>query len=150
MAKKLEQLNIEGILATVIKPSFLEKLAKEAVKNLRARARLGLAVNVDGGPQGKFLPLAPSTVSKRKANPKLSPSTSPKRSNLTDTGQLLDSIEFRIVGQRIEIYLAGERNQKVAEYVSPARPFFHLSATEVSRLVDIVETAIDAYIQQRN
>lgn len=150
MAKPLKELKLEGILSTVVSDSFLKKLAEEAIKNLRTRARLGYAVAKDGGPQGKFKPLAPSTIKRRQYSSKLSDSTAPKRSNLTDSGKLLDSISYRIVGQRIEIFLEGERNQKVAEYVSPDRPFFHLSATEVSRLVDMIETAIDSYIQQRN
>lgn len=150
--KDLGELDISDLLDVVKTAAFLKKIAEAATQNLKTRVRLGYAVAQDSGPQGKFKPLADSTVSKRRKlkSPPLSENTTPKRSNLTQTGELIDSITYRISGNKIEIYLEGARNQKVAEYVTPARPFFHLSAIEVSRLVDIVDSALNTYLKQRN
>ena len=149
--KPLETLNIEDLVAVVKTTAFLKKIAETAVNNLKTRISLGYSVSTDYGPQNKFKPLAESTVKKRKRlkdRSLLSDRTTPKKSNLTETGKLVDSITYRVAGGKIEIFIEGER-EKLVEYLSPERPFFHLSETEVSRLVDIIDSALNTYLKQR-
>lgn len=76
----------------------------------------------------------------------LSELTSPKKSNLTRTGQLLDSIQVTNAGiATVSVGPKGGRddgltNQKVAEHVTEAgRPFNSLSKIETKRLHDEVK-----------
>jgi hypothetical protein len=151
--KPLDQLNLEHLVKNVVTSQLLQTLAERAVEMVRTRTRLGYGVSGEtfGGAQQKLEKLAKSTVDKRRRLSKqgrLSGQTTPARSNLTETGELLDSIQFRIRGPRVEVFIGGGRNQQVASYVSDARPFFTLSQSEVSRLADLIEQAISNYLQK--
>jgi hypothetical protein len=76
----------------------------------------------------------------------LHPGTSPKKSNLTRSGQLLDSEGVTKVGYgTVSVGPSGSRadgktNQEIAGYVSEGgRPFNHLSKVEIKRLQDSVK-----------
>lgn len=150
--KPLDQLNLEHLIENTVNSQLIQKLGELAIEQIRNRTRLGYGVAELGGPQQKLASLAKNTVVNRKAakqEGKLSGKTSPKKSNLTHTGELLDSIKFICNGRSLEVYIAGERNRKVAEFVADqGRPFFTLSKSEVSRLVDVIQQAIDTYIKK--
>ncbi|MFW7381483.1 MAG: hypothetical protein ACOH5I_21925 [Oligoflexus sp.] len=150
MSKDLSKLNLDHLIEKAITPAFLEKLATTAIEQIKRRARLGYSVASEGANQSKFDSLAESTKAKRKRlkkRGKLSSETSPSKSNLTESGQLLDSLEFRIKGKAVEVFIGGERNRKVSSYVSKARPWLNLSKAEMTMLLDLIEEAIDKQIK---
>ncbi len=84
----------------------------------------------------------------------LSQFTSPKKSNLTRSGQLLDSIAGKNPTTRtVHVGPTGQRddgktNQKIGEYVSDAgRPFNNLSEIELKRVSDYIRLAAKAAIR---
>jgi hypothetical protein len=147
LAKPLSSLNLEHIIRNTINDNLMRRLGQLAVDMVRQRTRLGYGVESFGGPQQKLKPLATGTVENRRRKT-LSGDTSPKKSNLTATGELLDSIEFRLSGGKIEVFITGARNQKITEYVSEERPFFALTKPQVSRLADLIEEAIRNYLRK--
>lgn len=124
----------------------LGKLADQAIKQIQIRTGRGYGVGRKEGAEGKFRELAPSTIGsrKRKGNKRT-------RSNLTDTGEMINSIKYRIVSGIIELFLSGTRNdgRKVeltndeladihqtqgAGKTKVKRPFFHISAKDLRKL----------------
>jgi hypothetical protein len=125
-------------------PAFRPHMQK-AANLIRIRTRLGSGVKSVGGTKQALKPLADSTKENRKRlkiQGKLSSLTSPGKSNLTMTGQMLESLKgdavsrgkgiIRLTGTRPE----GLSNEKLGEYVSEARPFMNLTKSELKEIVD--------------
>lgn len=151
MSKPLSELNASRFLTTLITDDFLEALGKLAADQVRTRTRLGYGVENAEQPQQKLKPLAQSTREKRqrlKQNGRLSDQTSPAKSNLTESGKLLDSISFKVSGTTVEVFINGKRNQAVTKYVSDARPFFNLSNTNIKVLAAFIEAELNKRIKK--
>lgn len=123
----------------------LEDVAKKTADDIRTRTRLGYGVNNTGDLKNKLKPLKNSTVKKRTIALKrgeLSPFTTPRRSNLTKTGQLLDALSGRAKNKGVEIILKKEKrtdtnvtnSEIVFHQEAHGRPFIHLSKPEITKL----------------
>lgn len=143
--------------ANIIKK--LEKSVKEAIdKNALVdvgrfardivvkRTRLGYGVTRDFGKKERLARLSPNYIKRRKMFAGLSENTRPTRSNLTFTGQMLDSIESNVKRGIIEIKptgrrLDGKRNEDIARYNEqggkgrPKRIFMRISQLEFKQIV---------------
>lgn len=149
--KPLASLNIEHLIKNVVNDRLMMQLAKLAVEMIRTRTRLGKGVPELGAAQQSLDKLETQTKTNRRNMKKrgtLSGQTTPAKSNLTATGEMLDSIKFVVEAGKIEVYIAGQRNRQVAEYVGEQRPFFTLSKAEVSRLADVIQLAINTYLKK--
>jgi len=82
---------------------------------IKRRSRLGFGVPEDFGPKVKFEPLAPSTIKARKKK-QLAAETSVNKSNLTETGQLLNDIVAKIKGRETIIGHTKDRNKKIGAF----------------------------------
>ena len=128
--------------------TFLKKLAADIANGIKTRTRLGKGVQFDGGKQEKLKPLKKSYIEQRGKDKKkgdLSPNTGVANSNLTRTGQLLDSIVSAIRGNNIikisfrERRDDGKKNIKIVDYQEDQnRPFFYLSKPEQRNIERIV------------
>ncbi len=144
----------------------MRKIGEQACAMIKLRTRLGSGVEGNGKDKAKLKPLTKSTIEQRKGNlafyvgpsgtpipykpdangakVKLHSDTSPSKSNLTRTGQLLDSEQVTSVGYgKVEVGPKGARydgkasNEQVGEWVSKAgRAYNYLSKVEVKRLQD--------------
>ncbi len=140
---------IKSVLPEITKASQMRKYGELAAGMIKLRTRLGSGVAYDGADKEKLKPLKPSTIERRKglkATGRLSGETSPRKSNLTATGQLLDSVQVTNAGiATVSVGPKGGRddgltNQKVAERVTAGgRPFNSLSKIETKRLHDEVK-----------
>lgn len=81
---------------------------------------------------------------------------SAKRSNLTYTGQLLDSIRVSVIGNnRVRVDIPdtkrddGLTNKKVAEYVGQARPFFNITEGEMRIIDKLIKTELKKFLQSK-
>lgn len=146
------------VLEDVSSPASMREIGDEAADRIRTRTRLGKGVDERGGDPFPLKALSPGYKEfrkKKKAGPgKLSQFTSPGKSNLTFTGQLLDSI--RVISQgaaSVVIALYGGRkgggtNKEVGGYVSEARPFLNLSKAELNGLARTIRQRIDASLKR--
>lgn len=128
----------------------MKRYATDLAGMIRVRTRLGYGCAVENGAKGKFQKLADSTVKAKKKSSKLNRSlTSPTKSNLTNTGVMLDSLTGRSTGDFSgEVYLKGKRNNDVASYHEegnpnlPQRPFMHIDTLTRKKLVDLIRRDI--------
>lgn len=82
-------------------------------------------------------------------NPKLSSDTSPKKSNLTQTGNMLDEgLGHIVLDNKIHIGMMDGENAKKAAFVSKKRPFLNLSKAEINQITKIIRTRIQAIFKQ--
>jgi len=124
-------------------------------ERLRMRARSGKTATYAGSNLTKLKPLSSSYIKFRTRNrSKLHKSTSPKKSNLTFSGQLLDSIKARIRGESVIIGPTGRRfgggtNERIAIYVQDqGRPFLYLGRRDISELVKIYDESLQDLIDR--
>jgi hypothetical protein len=131
--------------------SIAREMAHLALDLIRRRTRSGKGVKVDGGQASPLKRLSPRYIDYRRANSsKLSAFTSPGRSNLTFTGEMLNSMSvLKKSGGGYLIGFKGRRNERVAERVSNVRPFLNLSADEQERLAKALRRSFDRHMQQR-
>lgn len=152
------QREIEDAVKTTTGPRMMMRLGNEAIKRIQTRTRLGRGVAYGSGERPKSTPLKPLSEAyreyrtrvrkadgQRKKRISLSPLTSPGKSNLTFTGQMLSNIKLIEAKQGyFELGIVGERedgltNEEVAEFVAKGgREFFDLTEPEVEGLRAII------------
>jgi hypothetical protein len=126
----------------------MEAIGEAASEMVRVRTRLGYGVKKPNTKRERLKKLSEEYIETRKDFGALSEFTTPARSNLTRTGQLLESIAvLEVTEGNVEIGPQGARddnmtNEKLAEHVSVARPFISLSNLEVKKLVRFIEKNI--------
>lgn len=163
-------------------PKFLQKLGEMAAAMVKLRTRLGYGVSAKGAQKRKLKPLAQSTRDERAGKvrfftmngrtvpytpseaPRLHAHTSPGMSNLTRTGQLLDSIRpKKITKNSVTVGPSGDRgpdsthvkaipatNAEVGALVEKGgRPFNYLSKVEIKRAKDFIAKEMKRAIQTR-
>jgi hypothetical protein len=144
LAKKARQ--IERIIQE--NPSAFDFLLVDVPELIRKRTRLGKGVSTTGGPLEPLKKRKPNTrYEQLRKSANLSSETTPGRSNLTASGQLLESI----VGERsqasfrfffrdsrkpgIDGRSSSSTNSQIARgQREQGRPFFFLSKTEIGLL----------------
>lgn len=152
--KRIEQ----TVKKTFTKP-LLDKVGREAVKQIVKRTRLGKGARPITKKTYPLPGLADSTIDYRERyDYNLSPYTRPNRSNVTATGQLLNSIWYRTrfssTLREVELYFKENRSRelnggpakikhkKLAEYIEKnGRPFFYLADFELRKLRSIIADA---------
>lgn len=139
----------------ITKPENMRKYGEQAASMIKLRTRLGDGVDMPGGTKKKLKPLSKSYIEQRKSG-KLSAETSPGKSNLTRTGQLLDSMGVTSVSSDVvTVGPKGSRddgltNVEVAKHVTEnGRAFNNLSKTELKRIYDVIEKDIEAVIEKK-
>lgn len=136
-----------------------------AADQIVKRTRLGTGVRTDGGPEGKFIPLADSTYTTRKKKKReLSSKTRPKKSNLTFSGKMLDSIISKVKGSgKILIqfknarYDNGKSVNDVASYHDKLgasrskvlRPFFNLSIKDKKKVLTYIRKQVRILLKKK-
>ena len=125
-----------------------QSLGKEAVSLIKDRTRDGFGVNTKGGVKHSLKALSKAYIERRKRS-RLHADTSPAKSNLTFSGQLLNSLRSVVEGSQVLVYPQGNRRGKgpdnlaVAGYVEKAgRAFLNFSAKEIKALVKFYETTV--------
>lgn len=152
MAKSKAQLalkkimeRIQDVVDEIMSPKEMTALAAEALEIIIRRTRLGYGVPENYGRKEKFPALSEKYIERRKVSKNLSGQTSPKKSNLTNTGQFLDSIGIKNPRRgRINIAPDGTRddglkNSDLKVYLEDRhqRYFLYLSELEFNQLVRI-------------
>jgi len=136
-SKKLLEVSkkIEKDLEESVEKDALELMAD----TIRTRTRKGFGVSENNAPKEKLKPLSENYKKQRKRDKKLSSETSPSKSNLTRHNNLLKSI----TSDKEKVFIKGEEQQRIAEYVSVDRPFMNLSRPEVKRIIKFLTEEIN-------
>ena len=156
---------------------FIRELGIRTKVDIQRRIRLGYGVSRDGAGKVKLKSLSESYKLQRRnkltfwtrpdgtvvpvldtksnraylsANKiKLASSTSPAKSNLTRTGDMIKSMRVRSSKGKFTIYFSTADNVKKAEYVSKDRPFMFVTRQELRRLRKLVTVKAGKVLRAR-
>ena len=130
--------NLERAIDQAFSNQHLNELGRQIATQIRIRTRSGYSVKANGASQQRLQPLSPDYVETRffaRRVGLLAPTTTPRRSNLTFTGNMLDSIIYKVANRRITFGFSNPKAEETASEVqSRGRPFFNLSRTEINKL----------------
>lgn len=136
-------LNLVKVVEAIAEGQALRPLGEKIKDRIRIRTRLGKGVESTGAQQKPLKKLSPNYVTERKrlaAAGDLSDKTSPKTSNLTRTGQMLDELKSTTTDRQIVIDFQTERSKIIAGFHTtggpnlPKRRFLDLGAEDLKFL----------------
>lgn len=171
MAKDLPSLRkfFDRVEREVLTKQSNTELAKAAQDIIFKRVKSGFGVTndlSDAAIRRKLKPLSPGYIEQRRKRGVTGKFGSPGISNLTNTGQMLDSMTFKANNQGFRLEIPGTRrrtrrrtrrtrrrtrrtrrrdgetNKRVADFVRKDRPFFALTIPEVRILEKIVNDKV--------
>lgn len=162
---KNAKIGIQKMIAELLTKPYMEQVGNFAASMVKTRTQLGYSVDKPGAPKKKFAPLKPSTIKQRKKLKKgqaLNENTSPTKSNLTRTGQLLSSIGVEKVEDTVVTVSPrgtrndGYTNEEIAKFAADGdpkrdrakRPFVSLSDIEVKRLKERIRKDLQLKVQK--
>ena len=133
---------IQRLLKEAKSQKVIEPVAEEMIKLIVKRTRLGYGVKKELGTRQLLKKLSPRYVAARARSRRLSSTTAPRKSNLTFTGQMLESVSV-IKSQNGKIVIGptgyrddGKRNEKIAEHqANQGRTFMNLSQLEFNQIL---------------
>lgn len=134
---------VEKALDDLTNSKNLSSIANDLAFVIKRRTRLGYGVEKSGDNKEKLAALKTSTVASRKKKKKkgnLAQETSPTKSNLTESGQMLNSLQGRAINKMIEIGPTGDRNKKLTAYHQlgntkmAARKYLNLAKEDIKQL----------------
>lgn len=139
-------------------PSFMREVGNETIRLIYSRTKLGYGVRSQGAAREKLKPLSDTYINIRKRIQKsggLDPTTSPKKSNLTKSGQMLRSIKIKRANNgTVWIVPMGYRtdrksNEEIANKVSKDRPFMYLSNLEIEKIKRFAQNNFSSVFKNR-
>lgn len=138
-AKKFEQ-KMDDALDKALSKAVLEEAKDAIVNDIRKRVTLGFGVNKTGGGRVRLKKLSDSYVTARRRYLDLGKNAKPKKSNLHQTGQMIEEDLGGIVieagdKRNIIIGMNTDRSARVAAFVEKERPFLKLSGPEIKRII---------------
>ncbi len=149
---------IKKTVAQAVKRTELTTVARFTIDLIVKRTRLGYGVDKQFGVKSRLKPLSRNYVKYRERYPGLSPTTTPKRSNLSLTGQMLNSMDIiRASDGKITFGPTGSRtgsfltNLKVAEYQeNQGRVFNRISALEFNQVLRFYRKQFGDLLKKRD
>lgn len=149
---------VEKAVKESISPNVMRILGDFALNLIVKRSRLGYGVEENFGPRFKFDKLSPNYIKSRKKFRGLSSTTSPSKSNITRTGQLLLSMRVTEAKEgKFRIEPTGDRenepltNKRLAEILAKKnRTFNRLSQPEYQQLLRFYRRTFGDLLRKRN
>lgn len=135
---------LDKALDELVSPKVLKEIGQFEADLIKRRSRLGSGVPKDGGAKVKFTELAPSTVVSRRKK-KLASETTPKKSNLTESGQLLNDLVSKIEGRSTVIGHTKDRNKRIGAFHQtggpklPQRRYLGLAKEDIKQITAIMQ-----------
>lgn len=164
--------NIEKLISEriskAVSASLDRELAQDTANQIKVRTQLGFGVD-ENGKQIKLKPLSESTRAQRRGDvvfytdvfgrlrtfepdspPRLSSKTSPAKSNLTRSGEMLESLTGEAKNNQILINVKGLRkdgsgltNEEVKDFVeAQGREFLKLTSGEKNKLIREIKNRV--------
>ena len=128
--------NLAQAIDQALNQTTLKETGDFLSNQIRVRTRTGRGVEENGAVPQSLVPLTPGYVNFRRNFTRLSSATSPRKSNLTLTGQMLDSIDYTTDNRTKLITFSFSNVDSIlkAEYVSGKRPFFNASRGDITEI----------------
>lgn len=162
MANDIKDLSkyLKQVESTIYNSRYTEDLGKEAAGIIYRRTKSGIGVNTEGNrpeqTRKKTLkPLSARYIERRQKTGVRGKFGSPAESNLTYTGQMLESITVNATDRSFDLEIPstrrddGKTNKEVAGYVRKGgRPFFALVQDEVAILEKTVRDTVRSLLRK--
>jgi hypothetical protein len=121
----------------------LTEVGEFAVEMIRERVRgKGQGVKSEGVNARRLKPLSPKWIAQRARFAALHPETSPSRSNLTYTGEMLDGLYYVIKKGEVIVSVRRGDAMKKAIFTNEIRPWANLSKGEITKIRQAVERLV--------
>ena len=150
---------VDKVIREAFSSANLKSTGEETVRQMKGRIRQGKAVFENGKKEERFKALAESTVKARRRK-SLGSFASVNRSNLNESGDMVDSISAFVVNAgsidaSVVIDVAPEEFTKAKAHHEgnsrlPKRPFMFLSNKEIKRVTVSLQSLIDKAILKVN
>ena len=140
LSKKMEAAQAQAVKAV---QDQMKTEVEQLAKDVRTRTRMGSGVDASGN-KSKLKSLSPAYIKQReslKAKGKLSNVTTPKKSGLTKSGSMLDSLKGTAKGSSFKVEVTGsddegnKNSDKALWNAENGREFMNLSNEERTRTV---------------
>jgi hypothetical protein len=147
-AKKLKEIK-DDVINELNKKESLQDIGDKASNLVFKRTRLGYGVDSQGGAKTRLNPLSDSYKKVRKGE-HLSESTTPGKSNLTETGEMLNDLHAIVKGEGlINIGFKTKLSSDKASWnTDKGRPFMNLSAPEIKQLQNYLKDKLSQIIDK--
>ena len=139
---------LKAIVIATSSRETMKEVAEYLVEEIPRRTRAGLGVSGKGKPAKNFKKLAPITVENRKEDPALSSKTTPSTSNLTHTGKMVDSINYKATTGKAIVKLQKPQATKAKKNIELGRRFMEVSDKDLDKITDIIGKNIEAEINK--
>ena len=133
-------LKLQSAIASLTTKDHMIAVGNFVVNKIRVRTRLGYGVAKHGGEKTKLKPLSPRYVKSRMKMKGLSQLTTPKKSNLTRTGSMLDSLKVKGFRENAILIQTSGRDRygvsnedKATWNEEKGRPFIYMSDSEIKQ-----------------
>lgn len=147
------EIKIAALIDGIVKKSTMDDVANMAKDMVVERTSKGFGVKVKEGPKERLKGLSESYKKQRrrlKKQGKLATETTPNKSNLTKSRQMLDSVAAKASTGQATVYLNNDKAGKKAEYqASEGREFMNLSKSEVNKIKKFIEEKIISDIKKK-
>lgn len=141
LAKTLNK-DLESIMKEIGSPENMKALADMLKDDIIKRTKLGFGVNNKGESQSKLKPLSESTKKARK-HMKLDSTTSPAKSNLTQSGDLLRDLKTVVAQNVASIELGSQESRDKAMWnEQKGRTFMNISKSQILNITNILKKKI--------
>lgn len=142
---------LEAAMKELTSSQFKKEVGERVKDGIVDRTRQGKAAQSEGARPKKLEPLTEGYKKYRKSLRKrgiLSSKTQPARSNLTKTGEMLDSVQSKVSGEKITIQVTGDENiRKANENAKMGRPFMNISDLDIKEIRDLISTVVSKYLK---
>ncbi len=127
----------------------MKALGEATAKDIQKRTTAGYGVKANDKGKTKLDKLSTGYKKQRKKM-QLSSNTSPAKSNLHQTGKMVDSIKSETTKEGFKISATGSHNKDKAGWVSKKRPFLHMSKPEIKRAKERFEELLRDMVKKYN
>lgn len=129
------QSKLESAIKQLTNPNAMKKIGDDAAASILKRTKLGYGVESPLAAQSKLKPLSDNYIKQRKTM-KLDPSASVKKSNLTQTGAMLNDMVVKSEEGKTTIEFATKKSSdKVKWNADMGRTFFNISKAQMAAIV---------------
>lgn len=146
-------IKLQNLIHELEDKALYSEIGQDVSKNVKDRTRSGFGVEDNGAKAVKLKALKSSYKKERRRlrkTGKLSSDTSPAKSNLTKTGEMVDSVTYTADPKSVNIYIKGPKNKEKAKYqVNEGRSFMNLSKREIQDITDIIEEKLKKDIRKK-
>lgn len=147
------RIKLKTLISDTVDKSLMDEIGREVVDIVKTRTRKGFGVKNNLGPQKPLKALSPKYKARRKllqAQGKLSSKTTPNRSNLTKSGDMIDSTYYKTTKNTVTVSPKGAKNRKKAKYQAEAgRVAYNLSKSENRRITKIINNRFNKDINKK-